>query len=198
MTGSSGGDGDDGNSSRPYRRSNGPPSSSPLSPFLKSLGQKDDCERPACDDTKAALTAALGRISSVAASSPSSTKTKAATASDKVVCPPTKDAIGASTWTLLHSMAAWYPDRPSSQDKKLISGFIDGLAKFYPCTWCAEDFQINVEKSPPRTETREDLCIWLCEQHNNVNEKLGKPLFRCNKDALDERWRKSSNSKCQK
>jgi hypothetical protein len=47
-----------------------------------------------------------------------------------------------------------------------------------------------------RTDSRNDLCMWLCDQHNRVNQKLGKPLFDCNLKDLDERWKKSSNPKC--
>jgi FAD-linked sulfhydryl oxidase len=39
--------------------------------------------------------------------------------------------------------------------------------------------------------------MWLCEQHNLVNEKLGKELFMCDMKTLDERWRKSNDPKCQ-
>jgi len=47
-----------------------------------------------------------------------------------------------------------------------------------------------------RTDSRESLCMWLCEQHNIVNEKLGKPTFQCSMKNLDERWRKSSDPNC--
>jgi mitochondrial FAD-linked sulfhydryl oxidase len=75
--------------------------------------------------------------------------------------------------------------------------FFSGLARFYPCLWCAADFAENLKAKPVRAETREDLCIWLCEQHNQVNAKLGKPLFPCTLKTLDERWRKSTNPACQ-
>jgi FAD-linked sulfhydryl oxidase len=39
----------------------------------------------------------------------------------------------------------------------------------------------------PRVSSREDFGRWLCEAHNEVNDKLGKPLFDCNK--WEERWR---------
>jgi len=40
-----------------------------------------------------------------------------------------------------------------------------------------------------RLETRESLVLWVCRQHNFVNESLGKPTFTCSLRALDERWR---------
>ncbi|KAL7486224.1 hypothetical protein ACHAW6_011817 [Cyclotella cf. meneghiniana] len=167
--------------------------SSPLAPFLKSIGN-EDCDRPACDDTKSALTAALNRVNAAKKAQSG----KEGGPGSYRACPPTKDEIGVSTWTLLHSMAAWYPNQPSTQDKQFMSDFVKALARFYPCTWCATDFQKNVELSPPRVDTREDLCIWFCEQHNIVNKKVGKPMFHCTIEKLDERWKKSSDPKCQR
>lgn len=78
-----------------------------LASLLKSMGG-EDCDRPACDDTKSALSAALKRVgdsSGVGADQkkPSSNrKEKKGTSYD--ACPPSKDALGASTWSLIHSM----------------------------------------------------------------------------------------------
>ena len=111
-------------------------------------------------------------------------------------CPPRSAELGRSSWTLLHSMAAWYPDEPTGQQRQRMANFMEALGDFYPCPWCADDFRTELHKSPPKVETRTDLCLWLCEQHNRVNSKLGKPLFDCNMKDLDERWRKSSDPKC--
>mmetsp|Transcript_3063 Transcript_3063/g.4440 ORF Transcript_3063/g.4440 Transcript_3063/m.4440 type:complete len:81 (-) Transcript_3063:205-447(-) len=75
--------------------------------------------------------------------------------------------------------------------------FFSAVAKFYPCTYCAEDFQQNLELQPAQTQSREDLCVWLCQQHNLVNEKLGKPVFRCDISELDDRWKTNKSSKKQ-
>ena len=72
------------------------------------MGGGDDCDRPACDDTKSALTAALQRVG--ASTKDASTRvSKKSTKEDNVpsdynACPPTRDEIGVSTWSLLHSM----------------------------------------------------------------------------------------------
>ena len=50
----------------------------------------------------------------------------------------------------LHSMAAYYPERPSAEDKAAMAGFIRGLARFYPCSHCAEALRADVEAVPPR------------------------------------------------
>jgi len=79
-----------------------------------------------------------------------------------------------------------------------MTNFFAGFARFYPCTWCAKDFQENLVKKPVQTSSRKALCQWLCEQHNLVNDKLGKPLYPCDMKSLDERWRKSSKEECEK
>lgn len=89
-----------------------------LASLLKSMGG-DDCDRPACDDTKSALSAALMRVGkSSDASSESESTAKHSEQNSSVkektghlphsynACPPTKDVIGASTWTLVHSMVS--------------------------------------------------------------------------------------------
>ena len=123
--------------------------------------------------------------------------------------------------------------------------FFAAFAQFYPCTWCARDFQENLAQYPARcvcflllllcascvvcfccvvgltgwrmfyrvgtmtliictflfwyrTSSRQELCQWVCRQHNLVNEKLGKPLFSCDMKDLDERWRTSTNEECRK
>ncbi len=88
--------------------------------LLKSMGG-DDCDRPACDDTKSALSAALKRVGKSASSdtggapSRNTVKQQSSSSSEKKdhlpntysACPPTKGAIGSSTWTLVHSMVSY-------------------------------------------------------------------------------------------
>lgn len=89
------------------------------------------------------------RKSSTAASATPTQPTSGSTTSDGVQqqsadsrgCPYDKDELGTSTWGLLHTMAAHYPDRPSVTEAKDMSTFFTVLAKFYPCEVCAKDFQ---------------------------------------------------------
>ncbi|TYZ65352.1 hypothetical protein PybrP1_012676 [[Pythium] brassicae (nom. inval.)] len=90
----------------------------------------------------------------------------------------------------LHSMGAYFPDKPSKEHQEKARMFVEALALMYPCVHCAEDFQNEVKKSPPRVDSRVSFSQWLCEQHNVVNRKIGKPLFSCSMEKLDERWRK--------
>jgi len=90
----------------------------------------------------------------------------------------------------IYIQAAWYPDHPTTLEQQHMNQFMQALAIFYPCTYCATDFQQAIQEKPIVTTSRKELCQWLCQQHNVVNTKLGKPTFPCDIETLDERWRK--------
>lgn len=46
--------------------------------------------------------------------------------------------------------AAWYPDKPTLDQEQKMTQFMEALALFYPCTYCATDFQMNLKISPVR------------------------------------------------
>lgn len=104
-------------------------------------------------------------------------------------CPPDVDTLGNHTWTLLHSLTASYPPSPTTTHQKEMSTFLHLFSKFYPCWVCAEDFQswMSSPGNHPRLRNRDEFGTWMCEAHNAVNDKLGKPRFDCNK--WEERWR---------
>ncbi|CAH0771186.1 unnamed protein product [Bemisia tabaci] len=102
-------------------------------------------------------------------------------------CPLDKDQLGYQTWGLLHTMAAYYPDHPTDRQRKDMSKFFVLLSRFYPCETCAKDFSDMISIRPPVTTSQESLSQWLCWAHNNVNYRLGKPLFDCSR--VNERWR---------
>jgi len=64
----------------------------------------------------------------------------------------------------------------------------------YPCPYCAADFRASISASPPRVDSKEAFSLWLCEQHNLVNEKLNKPQFPCNMSDIKRRWREGDAS----
>ena len=146
----------------------------------------DDCDRPACHDTSTALQAAFKGL---AKSGKLDGLGQKPIPMKKMECPPDSAKLGRAGWTVLHSMAAWYPDTPSVAEQTSMTQFLNAFADFYPCSYCAKDFRENLKALPPQVETRENLCMWLCKQHNIVNEKLGKPSFSCNLYDLDQRWR---------
>lgn len=86
-------------------------------------------------------------------------------------------------------MAAYYPEHPADEDRTAAAGLVAALTRLYPCTHCRARLQGEVERNPPRYNSRADFSLWMCEQHNAVNSELGKPTFPCSLQALDERWR---------
>ncbi|KAF3059012.1 FAD-linked sulfhydryl oxidase ALR [Trichoderma lentiforme] len=116
-----------------------------------------------------------------------STSTTAVTSGPPADCPPDVETLGRSTWTLLHSIAASYPELPSQGQKSDLLSFVGLFSKLYPCWVCAEDFQGYMARQKPQVNSRDEFSQWLCRAHNDVNRKLGKPEFDCSK--WDERWR---------
>ena len=146
-------------------------------------GKPDDCEVPACRTKTSAFKAVLGGKS----------KTKIGT---KLPCPLESEALGRSTWGFLHSMAANFPEKPSSSDQGRAKQFVETMAMYYPCKHCAQDFQEDIVANPPNVSTRKDFAVWMCNAHNRVNTKLGKPVFSCKIEHLDLRWR-DGGKKCE-
>ena len=96
--------------------------------------------------------------------------------------------IGAGSWTLLHTMSVYLPESElSTQQKSDVSQFMSILSRIYPCSYCADDLKKDLKEDPPKVQTGKEYAQWLCQLHNKVNLKLGKPTFDCSK--IYERWR---------
>lgn len=139
-----------------------------------------------CTDVASWFAMAGGKSKSAKAATGATAAVAAATSlpSD---CPPDVEALGRSSWTLLHSITATYPVEPSPQLQSETKTFLSTFGKLYPCWVCAEDFQAWMTKNTPRVSSRNEFGTWMCEAHNAVNEKLGKNTFDCTK--WEERWR---------
>ncbi|ORX55816.1 FAD-linked sulfhydryl oxidase ALR [Hesseltinella vesiculosa] len=101
-------------------------------------------------------------------------------------CPADVETLGRATWTLLHTTAAYYPEKPAPSQRDSMKRFIESFAEHYPCWFCKNDFQQAMAQEPVQVESRERLSQWLCRRHNEVNVKLNKPEFDCTK--VFERW----------
>ena len=93
----------------------------------------------------------------------------------------TKQEIGRNTWSLLHSMAASYPNEPNEEDKKQIKNFLYGLANHFPCKICGNHLLKMLNKEGIHANSREELVNYICKIHNIVNKVLEKPQFDCKK-----------------
>ena len=108
-------------------------------------------------------------------------------------CPPDVEALGASTWTFLHTLSSSYPPRATPTQQSEMKQFLTLFSKLYPCWHCAEDFQAWMAKKENALEGkklggRNALMRWMCEAHNEVNVKLGKERFNCGEGSLEGRW----------
>jgi len=95
--------------------------------------------------------------------------------------------LGNSAWTVLHTLAAYYPVHPTQQKKEDVRQFLEKFSVVYPCNYCADDFQNILRETPPRLDDQKEFSQWMCEAHNQVNRNLGKPDFDCGE--VDRRWR---------
>jgi len=56
-------------------------------------------------------------------------------------CPVDREELGQATWTFLHTMAAYYPEHPTSKQRYEMAQFVSTFSKFYPCEDCAQHLQ---------------------------------------------------------
>lgn len=107
--------------------------------------------------------------------------------SDGLVCPPDSKELGRSSWTFLHTTAAYLPETPSDLQRNQFSNLITAVSHLYPCRNCAEHLQSYMEANPIPLQSKSSISQWICAFHNEVNVMLGKEPFDC--DKIDERWK---------
>eukprot|EP00484_Ammonia_sp_Unknown_P006320 CAMPEP_0197055808 /NCGR_PEP_ID=MMETSP1384-20130603/74012_1 /TAXON_ID=29189 /ORGANISM="Ammonia sp." /LENGTH=213 /DNA_ID=CAMNT_0042489527 /DNA_START=31 /DNA_END=672 /DNA_ORIENTATION=- len=106
--------------------------------------------------------------------------------------PPDRQQLGRHSWTLLHTMAAYWPQHPSEQQKEDMIQFFHLLSQLYPCHVCAADLRHELEQYPPNVESRDEFIEWLCKLHNRISKKIHKKQqFDCSKHQT--RWRREKD-----
>lgn len=101
------------------------------------------------------------------------------------------EALGRSSWNLLHTISANYPDKPSNRQQSEMRQFLQLFSHIYPCSWCASDFEKYLKDHSPKLGSRDEFGRWMCEAHNEVNSKLNKETFDCN--FWQKRWKDGWN-----
>jgi len=89
--------------------------------------------------------------------------------------------LGRAAWKLLHTMMARFPEKPTPDDSLALKTYMQLFARLYPCGECATHFQKLLAKYPPQVSGRIAAAGWACFIHNEVNTRLKKPIFDCNK-----------------
>ncbi|KAI0098537.1 ERV/ALR sulfhydryl oxidase domain-containing protein [Nemania sp. FL0031] len=92
-----------------------------------------------------------------------------------------KAELGRASWKLFHTMMARFPEKPTEEDSLALKTYIKLFARLYPCGDCASHFQKLLKKFPPQIGSRNAAAGWACHVHNQVNKRLEKPMFDCNK-----------------
>ncbi|AEO67865.1 uncharacterized protein THITE_2117004 [Thermothielavioides terrestris NRRL 8126] len=92
-----------------------------------------------------------------------------------------KAELGRASWKLFHTMMARFPEQPTPEDSLALKTYIQLFARLYPCGDCASHFQKLLKKFPPQTSSRNAAAGWACFVHNEVNKRLKKEQFDCNK-----------------
>lgn len=63
-------------------------------------------------------------------------------------CPLDSQQLGRNSWSVLHTIAAYYPEKPTVDQQKDMVKFMALFTKFYPCEDCSEDFKERLVNSP--------------------------------------------------
>ncbi|KAF9870615.1 proteasome A-type and B-type [Colletotrichum karsti] len=92
-----------------------------------------------------------------------------------------KAELGRASWKLFHTMMARFPEKPTPDDSLALKTYIQLFARLYPCGDCAAHFRKLLAKYPPQTSSRNAAAGWACFVHNEVNTRLKKEQFDCNK-----------------
>ena len=90
---------------------------------------------------------------------------------------------GPAGWLFLHCITFGYPyvinpDNPEHQTKREdYYKFFYYLGKVFPCKYCRESYQqfLNILSPINKLQSRKELCRWLYDMHNLVNDKLNIP-----------------------
>jgi FAD-linked sulfhydryl oxidase len=140
---------------------------------------------------KAQAGASSSKPSAAAAAAAGGAALALANAQAPADCPADVEQLGRATWTFLHTAAAYYPERPSAAHQAQMLALLGALPTLYPCGSCASYLAADVAQHPvaPAVVGRAALSRWLCERHNEVNGRLGKPIFDCSLRSTDERWK---------
>lgn len=85
---------------------------------------------------------------------------------------------GSSVWNSIHFIAAGYPKKPTSQQKKNYCQYFKALSNVLPCASCSISFKKYMKILPLRNylNSRKRLLYWTYLVHNKVNKKLKKKV----------------------
>jgi len=97
---------------------------------------------------------------------------------------------GKEMWNVLHITSVFLPEKPNKEEVDHFTNFVKGILHFgtkFESTW--HEYTIKyIKDNPFNFVDRESSMLWICNFHNDVNQKLGKDLFECTKENISQRW----------
>lgn len=83
------------------------------------------------------------------------------------------------TWGPLFHDVLWflaenYPDGPTETQQQSMQLLLRHLYANLPCLACMIDASLYVQLNPPTLTSRPVFTQWIVDQHNYINQKLGK------------------------
>ena len=79
---------------------------------------------------------------------------------------------GPAGWRFLHFVAHGCPDQPTPEQAEMYIVFFTSLQHVLPCKLCRDSYRYFLSIHPVRASTKVELCHWLWQMHNLVNQKL--------------------------
>lgn len=101
---------------------------------------------------------------------------------------PTPEDIGRAGWTILHTTAAAFPNRPSPSQQQDFRDFIRSWSRLYPCSVCSYHMRQELQQRDIVATNKREASRFVCEIHNSVNSMLGKSEADCDPEKLLKRW----------
>lgn len=91
---------------------------------------------------------------------------------------------GPAAWKFLHTATFAYGNAEgivTDEDKHAARSLFESLRFMLPCKNCCSHYCDALEKRPLSEHvlrSKDSLSRWFVEIHNDVNERLGKPIFK--------------------
>lgn len=88
-----------------------------------------------------------------------------------------KKIWGPAFWIVMYTVAENYSDNPNTEEKRIVTAFIENMSKVIPCDECRAHFSIHLKSNPLLAGSRNKTTLlnWVNKLHNSVNTKIGKP-----------------------
>lgn len=82
-------------------------------------------------------------------------------------------------WAMMHILSMAYPEDPTYSEKRSAKELFNALVHLLPCPVCRSHYKETLQKIPVETwlDNRTSLVEWVWMVHNDVNERLGKPVI---------------------